>query len=58
MMDDLRLSDFLIYHTSNVILGHISSLVKIYRSSRICKIISIYDMHVELMIYCYLIMIP
>ena len=58
MMDDLILCDLLIYHTSDVILGPICSLVEVYRSSRICIIISTYEMHVELMVYCYLIMIP
>ena len=57
MMDVSMLFDFLIYHTSDAILGHISSLVKIYRSSRIYRIIPTYEMHVELMVYCYLIMI-
>ncbi|RVW37117.1 hypothetical protein CK203_084584 [Vitis vinifera] len=38
MMDDLRSSDFLTYYTSGAILGHISSLVEIYRSSWICMI--------------------
>ena len=30
MMDDPMLSDFFIYHTSDVILGHISLSVEIY----------------------------
>ncbi|KAL6315038.1 hypothetical protein AAG906_030878 [Vitis piasezkii] len=58
MMDDPILSDFLIYHTSNAILGHISLLVEIYRSSWSRMILITYEMHVELMVYCYLIMIP
>ena len=41
MMDDPLLSD--------AILGHISLLVKIYRSSWSCMIISTYDMHTETM---------
>ena len=49
---------FLIYHTSDAILGHISSLVEIYRSSRICMPTPTYEMRVELMVYRYLIMIP
>ena len=57
MMDDSMLSDFSIYYTSDVIPEHISLLVKVYRSSWICMITPIYKMHVELMIYCYLIMI-
>ena len=58
MMDDLMLSDFLIYCTSNVILGHISLLVEIYKSSWICMILPTYEMHVELMVHCYFIMTP
>ena len=33
MMDDSMLSDFSIYYTSNVMLGHISISIEIYRSS-------------------------
>ena len=58
IMDDMILSDFLIYHTSNAILGHISLLVEIYISSWSRMILITYEMHVELMVYCYLIMIP
>ena len=50
MMDDLRLSDFLIYHTYDVILGHISLSVAIYRSSWSCMIISTYEIHTATMI--------
>ena len=56
-MDDLMLFDFSIYHASDAILGHISLSIEVYRSSWICMITLIYKMHVELMIYCYLIMI-
>ena len=50
MMDDLRSSDFLTYYTSGAILGHISSLVEIYRSSWICMITPSYEIPTELMI--------
>ena len=49
MMDDLRLSDFSIYHTSDTILGHISLSVEICRSSWSCIIIFIYEIHTETM---------
>ena len=49
MMDDLMLSDFLIYHTSDAILGLISILVEICRSPLICMIITTYEIHVETM---------
>ena len=58
MMDDRMLSDFLIYHTFDAILGHISVSVEIYRSSWSCMFIHTYVMHTETMNYCYLIMIP
>ena len=58
MMDDLRLSDFPIYHTFDAIVGYITSLVEIYRSSRICMPTPTYKMHVEFMVYRYLSMIP
>ena len=51
MTDDLRLSDFPIYHTSDVILGHISLSVEIYRSSWSCMIISTYEICTETMTY-------
>ena len=41
VMDDLVLSNFLTYHTSDVILGHIFVLVEICRSPLICMIILI-----------------
>ena len=50
VMDDLVPSNFLTYHTSDAILGHISVLVEICKSSLICMIIPIYKIHVELMI--------
>ena len=50
MMDDLRSSDFLTYHTSGAILGHISFLVEICRSPLIYMIIPSYEMHTGLMI--------
>ena len=49
MMDDLMLSDFMIYHTFDAILGHISSLAEIYRSSRSCMLTPTYWMHTETM---------
>ena len=58
MMDDLMLSDFSIYHTSDAILGHIFSLVEIYRSSQSLMPTLTYEMHVELMVYLYLIRSP
>ena len=50
MMDDLMSFDFLTYHKSGSILGHISILVKICRSPLICMIILSYEIHIELMI--------
>ena len=58
VMDDLVLSDFLTCHTSDAILGHISVLIEIYRSSWSHMILTTHKMHVELIVYCYLIMIP
>ena len=58
MMDDLVPSDFLTYHTSNAILGHISILVEICKSPLIFMIIPIYEILVELMICFYFTMIP
>ena len=58
MMDDPMLSDFSIYHTFDAILGHISLSIKIYRFSWSHVILITYKMHVKLMAYCYLIMIP
>ena len=40
---------FFIYHTSDVILGHIFLSIKIYRSSWSCMIISTYEIHTEIM---------
>ena len=51
MMDDLMLSDFSIYHTSDFILGHIFLLKEIHRSSWSCMIISIYEIYTEMMTY-------
>ena len=58
MMDDPMLSDFLIYHTSNAILGYISLSIEIYRSPWSRLILITCEMHVDLMVYRYLIMIP
>ena len=58
MMDDLRLSDFSIYHTFDAILRHISFSVEICKTSGSHMILITYEMHVELIFYCYLIMIP
>ena len=58
MMDNLRLSDFSIYHTFDVILGHISFSVEICISSWSHMILITHKTHVELIDYCYLIMIP
>ena len=49
MMDDPMLSDFSIYHTFDVILGHISVLVELFRSPLICMIIPTYEIHAEMM---------
>ena len=50
MMDDLMSFDFFfIYHRFDVILGHISLSVEIYRSSWSCLIISTYEIHIETM---------
>ena len=56
--DDLRLFDFLIYHTSDVILGHISVLVEICISPLICMTIPSYEIHVGLRIHFHSILIP
>ena len=58
MIDDPMLSNFSIYHTFDAILGHISFSVEICRSSWSHMILITHEMHVELMVYCYLIMIP
>ena len=58
MMDDLRLSEFPIYHAFDAILGHISLSVEICISSWSHMILITHEMHVELIAYCYLIMIP
>ena len=47
MMDDPMLSDFSIYHTFDVILGHISVLVELFRSPLICMIIPTYEVHIK-----------
>ena len=49
MMDDLMSSDFLTYRTFDAILGHISILVEIYRSSWSCMLILTYEIHTETM---------
>ena len=56
-MDDLVSSDFLTYHTTNFILGHISVLVEICRSPLICMIILSYEIHTELMICFHFVLI-
>ena len=57
MMDDLMLSDFSIYHTSDAILGHISILVEICRSPWISMIIPNYEIHTDLMICFHFVLI-
>ena len=57
MMDYLRSSDFSTYHTSDSILGHISSSVEICRSPLVCMIISSYKIHVGQMIYLHFVII-
>ena len=49
VIDDLVPFDFLTYHTSDAILGHIFVLVEIYRSSWSYMIISTYEIHIETM---------
>ena len=49
MTDDLRFSDFSIYHKSDAILGHISLSVEICISSWNCMIISTYEIHTKTM---------
>ena len=51
VMDDLVPSDFLTYHTSDAILGHISVSIKIYRSSWSHMIIPTYEIHAQMMTY-------
>ena len=57
-MDDPMLFDFLIYHTFDTILGHISFSFEICRSSWSHMILITHEMHVKLIAYCYLITIP
>ena len=57
MMDDLISFDFLTYYTSDVILGHISYLVEICRSSLICMIISNCEMYAGMMTWSHFVMI-
>ena len=57
MMDDPMLFGFSVYHTSDAILGHISLSVEICRLSWSHMILTTHEMHVELLVYCYLIMI-
>ena len=47
MLDDPMFDFFPIYHISDVILGHISLLVEIYRFSWSCMIISTYEIHTK-----------
>ena len=49
VMDDLVSSGFSTYHTFDAILGHISVLIGIYRSSLIYMIIPNHEIHAELM---------
>ena len=58
MMDDLRLSEFPIYHAFDDILGHISLSVELCISSWSHMILITHKTHVELIVYYYLIMIP
>ena len=51
IIDDLRLSNFLTYHTSDAILGHIFVSIEIYRSSWSCMLISTYEVHTKMMTY-------
>ena len=49
-MDDLMSPDFFfIYHTFDVILGHISISDEIYGSSWSCMLVPIYEMYAEMM---------
>ena len=47
IMDDLISFGFPTYHTFDAILGHISILVEICRSSLICMIVPSHEIHVE-----------
>ena len=58
MIDDLRSSDFPIYHTSMPYWGIFPFSIEIYRSSWSHMILTAHGMHDELIVYCYLIMIP
>ena len=57
VMSDLMSSNFLTYHTFDAILGHISVLVEICRIPLICMIIPSYEIHTELMICFYFVLI-
>ena len=49
MMDDPMLSDFSIYHTYDVALGHIFISIEIYRSSWSCMLIPTYEIYSKTM---------
>ncbi|KAL6336195.1 hypothetical protein AAG906_011077 [Vitis piasezkii] len=51
MIDDLRSSDFMIYHIFDAILGHSSVSVESYRSSWSCMFVPTYEIHTEAMTY-------
>ena len=51
IIDDLRLSNFSTYHTSDAILGHIFVSIEIYKSSWSCMLISTYEVHTKMMTY-------
>ena len=51
IMDYFVLSDFMIYHTFDTILGHVSFLAEIYRSSRSCMLVPTYEIYTEAMTY-------
>ena len=51
IMDYFVLSDFTIYHTFDTILGHVSFLAEIYKSSRSCMHVPTYEIYTEAMTY-------
>ena len=58
MKDDLRLSSFPIYHTSMPYWGILPFRLRFTGSSWSHMIFTTHEMCVELIVYCYLIMIP
>ena len=57
MVDDLISSGFPTYHTFDAILGHISVLVEICRSSLICMIVPSHEIHARTMVCFHFVLI-